>query len=106
MALGDDKVVDVLPRNISTGCAEASRRRPPPESSAKRLKVAQGATSTPPLRHVRPLRGCRWPTLACKEGSLPGPDRVQIKGNLGVSLDAALQGELQFGSSPELGTFA
>eukprot|EP00971_Amphidinium_carterae_P030521 600312-Amphidinium_carterae.1 len=76
MALSDDKVVDIFPRDLTTGSAEASRRRPPPESSTKRLKVAQGATSTPPLGHVCPLRGCRWPVLSGKERSLPGSYRV------------------------------
>eukprot|EP00971_Amphidinium_carterae_P041952 824245-Amphidinium_carterae.1 len=32
MALSDDEVIDVLPRDSPPGCAEASRRRPPPES--------------------------------------------------------------------------
>eukprot|EP00971_Amphidinium_carterae_P224606 4455730-Amphidinium_carterae.1 len=106
MAFSDDKVVDILPRDLPTGCAEASRRRPPPESGTKRLKVAQGATSTPSLGHFSPMLGRGGPVLASKEGPLPGPYRVQVKGDLRVSLDASFKGKLKFRSSPELGSTA
>eukprot|EP00971_Amphidinium_carterae_P299908 5958218-Amphidinium_carterae.1 len=106
MALSDDEVVDVFPRDLPTGCAEASRQRPPSKSGTKRLKVAQGAASTPPLGSVLPLCGRGGPLLACKERSLPGAYRVQVKGDLRVSLDAAFEGELEFRSSPKLGATA
>eukprot|EP00971_Amphidinium_carterae_P234856 4660450-Amphidinium_carterae.1 len=106
MALSDDEIIDVLPRDLPTGRAETSKRRPPSKSGTKRLKVSQGAASTPPLGGVLPLRGRGGPLLACKERSLPGAYSVQVKGDLRVSPDTAFEGEFDFRSSPELGATA
>eukprot|EP00971_Amphidinium_carterae_P193657 3842564-Amphidinium_carterae.1 len=43
VAFCDYKVVHIFPSDFTTGCAEASRRRPPSEPSAEGLEVSQGA---------------------------------------------------------------
>eukprot|EP00971_Amphidinium_carterae_P242671 4818307-Amphidinium_carterae.1 len=91
VALSDYKVVYILPSNLSTRCAEASKRRPPSEPSAEGLEVSQGAASTPPLGRVSPLSVRGRPLLTRKKRTLPGPYGVEVECDLRVSLQATLE---------------
>eukprot|EP00971_Amphidinium_carterae_P203607 4040867-Amphidinium_carterae.1 len=66
VALCDYKVVHIIPSDLTTGCAETSRRRPPTKPSAEGLKVSQGAASTPPLSRFSPLSVREGPLLSSK----------------------------------------
>eukprot|EP00971_Amphidinium_carterae_P234963 4662590-Amphidinium_carterae.2 len=66
MACCDYEVVHIFPEDGTSGGAEASKRRPPPQPVAERFEVTQGTTSAPTLSCICPL-GCRGRPLLARE---------------------------------------